>query len=86
MAQNRFQLTLPVKLAGHSEGALLGSEPAVNIALGGSPLLGLGFSLRLVRNLARNVGGGLQFQNERLIVTIPAVQDDRHLSRDQRGE
>jgi hypothetical protein len=86
VAHNRFQLTLPAKLAGQSEEALLGSEPALNMALGGSPLLGLGFSLRLVRNLARNVGGSLQFQNEGLVVTIPTVQDDQHLSKDQRGE
>jgi hypothetical protein len=86
VAQNRFELTLPSKLAGQGEDALLGSEPAGNMALGGSPLLGLGFSLRLVRNLARNVGGGLQFHNEKLLVTIPAVQDDLHLFRDRRGD
>jgi hypothetical protein len=49
-------------------------------------LLGLGFSLRLVRNLARNVGGSLQFQNESLLVTIPAVQDHDRDFKDQWGD
>ena len=86
ITQNRFQLTLPTKLAGLTEQELLGSEAVTTAAIGGSPLLGLGFSLRLVRNLARNVGGSLHFQNESLLVTIPAVQDDAHMLRDQRGE
>ena len=86
VAQNRFQLTLPSKLASLTEEQLLGSGPATIAAIGGSPLLGLGFSLRLVRNLARNVGGSLHFQNESLLVTIPAVQDDAHVFKDQRGE
>ena len=86
VAQNQFRLTLPTKLAGLSEEELLGSGPVTTASVGGSPLLGLGFSLRLVRNLARNVGGSLHFQNESLLVTIPAVQDDQHVFRDQRGE
>jgi signal transduction histidine kinase len=86
VVQNRFILTLPVKLAGKSEEELLGFGPASNPATGSAPLLGLGFSLRLVRNLARNVGGGLQFQNESLLVTIPAAQDGNHRYRDKWGE
>jgi His Kinase A (phospho-acceptor) domain len=86
VAQNRFQLTLPTKLSGLSEEELLGSGPVTTTPVGGSPLLGLGFSLRLVRNLARNVGGNLHFQNESLLVTIPAVQDDVHQYKDQRGD
>lgn len=86
-AQNRFQLSLPEKLAGCSEEEMLGVGPAGGQASpAGSPLLGLGFSLRLVRNLSHNVGGSLQFQNESLLVTIPAVQDDGHHYRDQWGE
>ncbi len=86
VAQNRFQLTLPTKLSGLTEEELLGSEPVIAAQVGGSPLLGLGFSLRLVRNLAKNMGGSLLFQNENLLVTIPAVQDDLHLYRDNRGD
>ena len=86
VAQNRFHLTLPSKLMNLTEEQLLGSGPATTASIGGSPLLGLGFSLRLVRNLARNVGGSLHFQNESLLVTIPAVQDDAHVFKDQRGE
>jgi His Kinase A (phospho-acceptor) domain len=80
---NRFHLTLPTKLRAMSEEELLGSGAQGGTA---SPLLGLGFSLRLVRNLARNVGGSLQFHNESLLVTLPAVQDDRHSYKDQWGE
>jgi hypothetical protein len=84
--RNQFQLTLPRKLAGLNEQELLGIGPAAGSAITGSPLLGLGFSLRLVRNLARNVGGDLQFQNESLLVTIPAVQDDTHRYKDLWGD
>ena len=86
ITQNRFSLTLPSKLAGLGETELLGSGPGTTTPVGGSPLLGLGFSLRLVRNLARNVEGSLHFQNESLLVTLPAVQDDQHLYKDQRGD
>ena len=86
MAQNRFYLTLPNKLAGLTEEELLGFGQVTTASVGGSPLLGLGFSLRLVRNLARNVGGNLHFQNESLLVTIPAVQDDQHQYKDNRGD
>jgi signal transduction histidine kinase len=83
---NRFSLSLPRKLQGLSEDDMLGIGPSSSAPVAGSPLLGLGFSLRLVRNLARNVGGGLQFQNESLVVTIPAVQDDNHRYKDKWGD
>ena len=86
ITKNQFRLTLPTKLAGLSEEELLGSGPVIGDAIGGSPLLGLGFSLRLVRNLARNVEGGLHFQNESLLVTLPAVQEDRHAYKDRRSD
>ena len=66
-ATNRFVLTLPKKLAAMSEVELFGSGPGNNDELDEAPLLGLGFSLRLVRSLAHNVGGDLRFYNEALI-------------------
>jgi His Kinase A (phospho-acceptor) domain len=72
---NRFILSLPRKLAAFSEEDLLGSTPLIQDEIEDAPLLGLGFSLRLVRNLARNVQGDLRFYNDSLILTLPAVQD-----------
>jgi hypothetical protein len=83
---NRFILSLPQALRGLSEEEMLGVGPANTSNIAGSPLLGLGFSLRLVRNLARNAGGDLQFQKESLLVTIPAVQDDNRDYKDQWGD
>lgn len=74
-AVNRFILSLPNKLSGLVEADLfeLGLIPQPNIAE--SPLLGLGFSLRLVRNLAQNVRGDLRLYNETLILSLPATRD-----------
>jgi signal transduction histidine kinase len=72
---NRFILSLPKKLRMLSEEELLGSNPSVSGDIDQAPLLGLGFSLRLVRSLANNVRGDLRFYNETLILSLPAVQD-----------
>ena len=74
-AVNRFVLSLPKKLADMDESELFGSGPIDESH--DAPLLGLGFSLRLVRSLARNVGGDLRFYNQALIVSLPAVSDGR---------
>ena len=74
-AVNRFVLSLPKKLADMSESELFGSGPLDDSH--DAPLLGLGFSLRLVRSLARNAGGDLRFYNQALIVSLPAVNDGR---------
>lgn len=79
---NRFVLTLPKKLRSMDEAELFGSGPGLQ-QNDEAPLLGLGFSLRLVRSLARNIGGDLRFYNDALILMLPAAQDGRsHL----RGE
>jgi hypothetical protein len=74
-AKNSFQLSLPKKLCTLSEAELLGSIPGELDTNADAPLLGLGFSLRLVRNLARSVQGDLRFQKESLLLTLPASQD-----------
>jgi signal transduction histidine kinase len=85
-AVNRFVLTLPQKLREMEEAELFGLGPSSVDDASEAPLLGLGFSLRLVRNLARNVGGDLRFYNEALILMLPAVNDGQMGHRDEERE
>ena len=85
-ATNRFVLTLPHKLRTMDETELFGSGPGAHDEMDEAPLLGLGFSLRLVRSLARNVGGDLRFYNEALILSLPAIQDRQIGYRDEERE
>ena len=82
-AINRFVLTLPNKLLDMQESELFGSGPGSIDDNNQAPLLGLGFSLRLVRSLARNVGGDLRFYNQALIVSVPAVSERRSSFKDE---
>jgi His Kinase A (phospho-acceptor) domain len=75
MPVNRLVLSLPKKLQSLSEEELLGSVPLISDVPDQAPLLGLGFSLRLVRSLANNVKGDLRFYNNTLILSLPAIQD-----------
>ncbi len=74
---NIFELTLPQRLCGMSATELLGSGPGTLGEGDDAPLLGLGFSLRLVRSLARNINGDLRFEKERLLLTLPALRDSK---------
>lgn len=85
-ATNRFVLTLPRKLINMDENALFGSGPGSIDESDAAPLLGLGFSLRLVRSLAQNVGGDLRFHNQALIVSLPAFNSGRTGLRDEERE
>lgn len=85
-AVNRFVLTLPRKLLKMEESELFGSGPSSLDEVDEAPLLGLGFSLRLVRSLARNVGGDLRFYNEALILSLPAVSNGQTGFRDEERE
>jgi hypothetical protein len=85
-ATNRFILTLPRKLLAMDEAELFGSGPSSVDDTTEAPLLGLGFSLRLVRSLARNVGGDLRFYNEALILSLPAVSNGHSGFRDEERE
>ena len=80
---NSLTLDLPEKLRDKTEEELTGTEPIGDPNQPPnelSPLLGLGFSLRLVRNLARKAGGDLRFQKDKVLLLLPAVRDgDRNL-------
>jgi hypothetical protein len=85
-AVNRFVLTLPRKLQKMDDVELFGSGPSSLDDTNEAPLLGLGFSLRLVRSLARNVGGDLRFYNEALILSLPAVMNGHAGFKDEERE
>lgn len=68
-----FAVDRPSTLMGMDEAQLLdpGYDSSGDWVDG--PLLGLGFSLRLIRGLAATCGGGLTIEPGRLLLTIPAV-------------
>lgn len=72
---NQFSVTIPAQLRAMSEQKLLESGPENNEENTKAPLLGLGFSLRLVRNLADNIGGSLHFDNNIVILQLPAQNE-----------
>ncbi|WP_375197082.1 sensor histidine kinase [Sphingobium sp.] len=76
-AEGRVVLALdrPSTLAGMEEERLLdpGYMPDGNWADG--PLLGLGFSLRLIRSLAAGCGGALEIEPGRFLLAVPAIAE-----------
>ena len=69
-----FSISRPGKLAGVADAALMdpGFDPGTPYPE--SDLLGLGFTLRLVQNFAREVGGSFAIRPEQFILTVPAVE------------
>lgn len=67
----RLAITRPRAFADHTGDALLtiDAEPDRE----GAPLLGAGFTLRLVRNLAITLGGRLGIESDRLTLRLPAA-------------
>jgi signal transduction histidine kinase len=65
----------PQAIAGLDESALLDPGYSPDGDWPGAPALGLGFALRLVRNLAEAVGGSLGIEPARLALYLPAVAD-----------
>lgn len=61
----------PQSLAGLDEAALFDVDRADGGQQGGGPLLGLGFCLRLVRNLLASHGGTLAIEDDALRLTLP---------------
>lgn len=63
----------PSSLAGMEEAQLLDPGYTLEGDWADGPLLGLGFSLRLIRSLAGTCGGSLEVEAGRLLLAIPAA-------------
>lgn len=62
----------PVLLRGQSEAALLDPGYSPDGDWPDAPALGLGFALRLVRNIAQEVDGALDIEPEKFVLRLPA--------------
>ncbi|HEX7877063.1 MAG TPA: HAMP domain-containing sensor histidine kinase [Sphingobium sp.] len=74
-------LDRPATLAGLEEERLLDPGYTADGDWADGPLLGLGFSLRLIRSLAAGCGGTLEIEADRFLLSIPAMM----LAEDQAG-
>jgi signal transduction histidine kinase len=74
--QNMLCLAInrPKAIEGLDEVALLDPGYSPEGDWPGAPALGLGFALRLVRNLAEAVGGGLEIGDDRFSLFVPALE------------
>jgi signal transduction histidine kinase len=72
----RAQLSVarPAALAGVAETQLLDPGYAPDMPYPDAPLLGLGFTLRLIEGLARDVGGRLTIGDTAFLLTLPGAQ------------
>jgi signal transduction histidine kinase len=64
----------PMAIEGLDENALLDPGYSPDGDWPGAPALGLGFALRLVRNLAEAVGGALQIGGSRFFLYLPSLE------------
>ncbi len=65
-------VTRPRALAAVADAALFNLDAEKEAVLPGAPLLGTGFALRLIRNLAGELGGDLTIGPDSLTLTLPA--------------
>lgn len=74
-AQGRIVLAVdrPSSLVGLEERQLLDPGYGADGEWADGPLLGIGFSLRLIRSLASSCGGGLEIESGRLLLVLPAA-------------
>lgn len=79
---NYFSLSRPLQIRGVSEEQLLDPSQGVEGDTSDAPLLGLGFSLRLVRNLAKSANGTLTISNDRIGLTLPAAATSEIVTRE----
>jgi len=63
----------PSSLTGLEEAQLLDPGYSADGDWADGPLLGLGFSLRLIRSLAASCNGSLEIEPRRLLLAIPAA-------------
>ncbi|HEY9092719.1 HAMP domain-containing sensor histidine kinase [Parasphingorhabdus sp.] len=70
---NHFRMTRPSLIRGISEEKLLDPSYGIDGDVQDAPLLGLGFSLRLVRNLAKSANGLLSISDDMIVLTMPAA-------------
>lgn len=70
---NYFSLSRPSRIKGVSEEQLLDPSQGIDGDSSDAPLLGLGFSLRLVRNLAKSANGSLTISDDSIGLTLPAA-------------
>ncbi|WP_338331142.1 histidine kinase dimerization/phospho-acceptor domain-containing protein [Rhizorhapis sp. SPR117] len=68
-----FALDRPIALRGMAEADMFDPAYGPDGEWPDAPLLGIGFSLRLVQNLARGGGGQFVIENDRFILTLPAM-------------
>jgi hypothetical protein len=80
----RLAIGRPRAIAGLGERDLLDPGYSPDGDWPGAPALGLGFALRLVRNLADAVGGTLDITPDGFVLTVPAEADDADI--DNRSE
>lgn len=71
----RLSLDRPRAIAGIEESALLDPGYSPEGDWPAAPVLGLGFALRLVRNLAQAVGGGLDIGPVRIALDLPSLTE-----------
>ena len=70
---NQFTLSRPRRTVGIDADTLLDPSHGIEGDADDAPLLGLGFSLRLVGNLAQAIGGSLRLEPESFVLTLPAT-------------
>jgi hypothetical protein len=70
---NILWIDRPTPLREMSETDLLNLTHEIEPGNDQSPLLGLGFSFRLIRNLAQSAGGKLMITEDRIVLTLPAA-------------
>jgi len=83
---NQFTLSRPSRIKDVAESILLDPSQGIDGEGGGSSLLGLGFSLRLVRNLAQSAGGSLTINEDSIALTLPAAATSKINIRETESE